>query len=423
MKILFDKILNTKKIKSYKESEFEKILYRTNIDKIFRSFSNYSSKCEIRYVGGCVRKILNYEEVDDIDLATNVTPTEVQTILEKNNIKYYNTGLKHGTITASIENNIFEITSLRKDIATDGRYAEVQFTNDWFIDASRRDFSINSIYADLDGNLYDPFNGKKDLKNGVIKFIGDPNKRIQEDYLRILRYIRFFSIYSEVSHENEVIKSIKNNLSGIKKVSKDRLVNELKKLFLTNKFTNLAKDDFSVEILNLIFPELKNISILENLNEDALEIINKKDFIFFLSLLVIDGSDNAEYFLYKYNLANDEKKRLKFLSDNYKNILDNSFFNEKNLSKLHYKEPELVLDLIDFKIFITKKVSKKNNELRKLFLNKTKPIFPIKAINLINEYNLSEGKELGDKIKKLENLWINNNFKISNDEIDKVVRN
>ena len=305
MKILFDKILNTKKIKSYKESEFEKILYRTNIDKIFRSFSNYSSKCEIRYVGGCVRKILNYEEVDDIDLATNVTPTEVQTILEKNNIKYYNTGLKHGTITASIENNIFEITSLRKDIATDGRYAEVQFTNDWFIDASRRDFSINSIYADLDGNLYDPFNGKKDLKNGVIKFIGDPNKRIQEDYLRILRYIRFFSIYSEVSHENEVIKSIKNNLAGIKKVSKDRLVNELKKLFLTNKFTNLAKDDFSVEILNLIFPELKNISILENLNEDALEIINKKDFIFFLSLLVIDGSDNAEYFLYKYNLAND----------------------------------------------------------------------------------------------------------------------
>ena len=100
-------------------------------------------------------------------------------MLKKNNIKSYETGIKHGTITALINQNKFEITSLRKDIATDGRHAKVEFLNDWQEDASRRDFSINSIYADIDGNLFDPFNGKKDLENGEIKFIGNIEKRIQ----------------------------------------------------------------------------------------------------------------------------------------------------------------------------------------------------------------------------------------------------
>ena len=101
-------------------------------------------------------------------------------------------GIEHGTITAVINKKSFEITTLRKDVKTDGRHAQVEYTDNWLEDASRRDFTINSIYSDLDGNLFDPFNGRKDLQDGLIKFIGDPAKRIKEDYLRILRYIRFF---------------------------------------------------------------------------------------------------------------------------------------------------------------------------------------------------------------------------------------
>ena len=169
----------------------------TPIKKIFDSIKNYSSDAEIRYVGGCIRKIIKEEKVDDIDLATNLNPQQVCEALKKNHINFYETGIEHGTITAVIDNYSFEITSLREDVETDGRHAQVKFSTNWKKDATRRDFTINAIYADVDGNLFDPFNGKDDLEKGIIRFIGNPEERIKEDYLRILRYFRFFFSYSK----------------------------------------------------------------------------------------------------------------------------------------------------------------------------------------------------------------------------------
>ena len=188
------------------KSSFKYLKEKKSITTIFSAIENYSETSEIRYVGGCIRKILNNELLDDIDFAVNLKPNECIDALKKNNIKYYKTGVEHGTITAVIEDNKFEITSLRKDIISDGRHAKVLFSRDWLEDASRRDFTINSIYADIDGNLYDPFNGKKDIETGKIQFIGDIEKRIKEDYLRILRYIRFFLSYSKLEHSNNVKK-------------------------------------------------------------------------------------------------------------------------------------------------------------------------------------------------------------------------
>ena len=231
-------------------AEFLELKRKTGVEQIFNAIENYSEKGEIRYVGGCVRKILKKQKVNDIDLATNLIPEEVIEVLKKNKIKYYETGLKHGTVTALINNYKFEITSLRKDVKTDGRHADVVFTNDWKEDASRRDFSINSIYSDLRGNLFDPFNGKKDLENGIVNFIGNPEKRIREDYLRILRYIRFFLNYSKLKHDENVIKIIKMNLDGFSKISSDRLLDEFKKLLISDGFLNLANDEFCYEIIN-----------------------------------------------------------------------------------------------------------------------------------------------------------------------------
>ena len=164
----------------------------TPVKKIFDSINNFTSDSEIRYVGGCVRKIIKGEIVDDIDLATNLNPQQVCKALKNNEINYHETGIEHGTVIAIINDYRFEITSLREDIETDGRHAQVKFSTDWKKDASRRDFTVNAIYADIAGNLFDPFNGKEDLEKGVIKFIGDTELRIKEDYLRILRYFRFF---------------------------------------------------------------------------------------------------------------------------------------------------------------------------------------------------------------------------------------
>ena len=164
MTSLLNKIFSFSKNLDHKSSSFYALNLGKSISLLFSSIEDYSKTSEIRYVGGCVRKILNNEIVDDIDFAVNLNPNECIEALKNCNIKYYETGIEHGTITAIIENNKFEITSLRKDISTDGRRAKVEFSNNWIEDASRRDFTINSIYADINGNLYDPFNGKRDLK-------------------------------------------------------------------------------------------------------------------------------------------------------------------------------------------------------------------------------------------------------------------
>ena len=157
---LFNKISKLSKKRNIVSSKFYKLKKDSSVEKIFKAVEDYSPNTEIRFVGGCVRKILNDEKIDDIDLAVNIDPIKVKDALKKNGIDFYETGIDHGTITAVIENEKYEITSLRSDVVTDGRHAKVEFTNDWLKDAQRRDFTFNTIYSDINGNLFDPFDGK-----------------------------------------------------------------------------------------------------------------------------------------------------------------------------------------------------------------------------------------------------------------------
>jgi len=231
-----DKIFFRSRNLDYISQNLKKITLQTSANKIFEAINSYSKDSEVRYVGGCIRKIVKKETVDDIDLATNLKPIEVCEALKKNAIDFYETGVEHGTITAIIEKQKYEITSLRKDVTTDGRHANVEFSLDWQEDAARRDFTINSIYSDKEGNLFDPHNGKKDLEDGHVKFIGDAENRIKEDYLRVLRYIRFFLNYSNHKHNPQIIKIIKRNIGGVSKISSERLLEEFKKLSKSDGF-------------------------------------------------------------------------------------------------------------------------------------------------------------------------------------------
>ena len=168
------------KIENYKIS-FSDIKKIVNAIKI--------NKGNIRIVGGMVRDLLlKQNKSSEIDLVTNLDPSEIIDAFKKSNIEYITVGLKYGCITAKINGKLIEITSLRKDVENDGRWPVVEYTKDWKLDAKRRDFTINSIYIDFNGNIYDSENGIKDLKNKKIIFIGNPVKRIKEDYLRILRF-------------------------------------------------------------------------------------------------------------------------------------------------------------------------------------------------------------------------------------------
>ena len=423
MKALLKKIFQNKKISSDKDLKFLDLKNNKGVNKIFGAINNYNETSEIRYVGGCVRKILNDEKTDDIDLATNLTPNQVKQCLDKNQIKFFETGIEHGTITAVIDDQNFEITTLRKDVKTDGRHAVVEYTTNWKEDSLRRDFSINSIYSDLDGNLYDPNSGHKDLNVGIIKFIGDPETRIKEDYLRIIRYLRFYTEYSKIDHEINIIKIIKKNIEGLGKISKERQFNELKKILKLDNFLKLFKNKTSCELFSLIFPQLKNFKKLSKLSKPQEKILKNKSLYFVIAFLVIDETDNSDYFVYKYNLPNELKDKINFLKNYSLNKDSNKIFNKKDLQKIFYYEGKSsTIDLIDFNLLYFKQ-SKKLSELKTYFEKLDKPEFPIKAQLLINDYGLKEGRELGQKLKNLEMKWIENNFNLSKKDMEKVLSN
>jgi len=417
------KLFRSKKNIFKDKTNFKELISNKEIQELFKSFSSYSSEAELRFVGGCIRKIISNEEVDDLDLSTNLKPENVIEILKKNKIRFYETGIEHGTITAIINKKSFEITSLRKDIKTDGRHAEVVYTKDWLEDASRRDFSINAIYSDIDGNLFDPFNGKKDLMDGVVKFIGDPAIRIKEDYLRILRYIRFFLGYSRNKHEKDTIKIIKQNLTGLKHVSKERQLQELKKIILHENFDKINSDKLIRELFLLIFPELKNIHRINKLDKQTGQILRNKKFEFILSLLLIDKTDNCDYFIYKYNLSNKEKDKISLLSSVFSEDQNRDYFTKENLSKFILKNgKENLIDILDYKILTTKKNKSNFIDLKKYFVEFEIPVMPVKAKDLIQKFDLKEGKLLGSILKEIEEKWLDNDFKISSNQIESIVK-
>jgi len=424
MESLIDKFFSRTSNLDYVTQNIKKISIDTEVDKLFNAINSYSDESELRYVGGCIRKIINKEKIDDIDLATNLTPIDVSQALKKNNINFYETGIEHGTITAVINNQKFEITSLRKDVVTDGRHAKIEFSKDWKEDASRRDFSINSIYSDKEGNLFDPYEGRKDILAGKIKFIGDAEKRIKEDYLRIVRYVRFFLKYSKNKHDPRILKKIKINLEGIKNLSSERLLDELKKIIRSNGLEHISKDKESGELLRLIFPQILKMNSFEKLNEISKKIYLEADFSFLLAVMIIDKTDNADYFMYKFNISKKDQKRIKYLDNFYKSKVNKNTFTEKNLvKKLYFDGKESVLDILNFKILTNKKIDQKIIDLKNMLKNKDLPKFPIETKNLMQEYDLVEGKTLGKKLKLLEEFWVNNEFNISKDQINRIIRN
>ena len=198
--------------------------FTSEVSKLFAIFAE-----NIRLVGGCVRDLLLQKEVHDFDFATKFTPDEIIEILTKNKIKSILTGKKFGTITAVVNGKNFEITTLRTDEENDGRHAKVKFVDDYYEDASRRDFTINALYLDQEGNIYDYFDGIFDLNEKNLKFIGDANQRINEDFLRILRFFRFNLSYAK-NIDKESLQACINNKEGLKILSRERVRLEFLKI-------------------------------------------------------------------------------------------------------------------------------------------------------------------------------------------------
>lgn len=223
--------------------------------------------CAVRYVGGCVRDTLLGRPITDIDIATDALPEKVAEILRATGVKVIPTGLDHGTITAVAGDKSFEITTLRRDIETDGRHATVQFTDDWDADAARRDLTINAISLETTGTLHDPFGGRADLMAGRVRFVGVARDRIVEDVLRLLRYFRFYAHYGLAPPDEEALVACRALAQELPKLSAERIRVELLKLLQAPDPRTSLRLMHEGGIFEYFLPEATNLQVFERIVE------------------------------------------------------------------------------------------------------------------------------------------------------------
>lgn len=427
----------------------------SEVKTIFGAFNQGSKRGHdlIRLVGGCVRDLILKKLANDFDFATSLEPNEVIQLLENNKIKAVPTGINYGTITAVINHKNFEITTLRKDNETDGRHLKAEFVNDYYLDAARRDFTINALYLDDQGQVYDYFNGIEDLRSKKVKFIGDATTRITEDYLRILRFFRFSCFYSK-EFDQDGIKSCAQLKSNLRKLSNERVRVEIFKIFSCLNRQNLTKTiqtlndtkiseeilgisgDFNCQLMANLF--LLESSIFSNQNKPLKSLYqkirsdNSKIFSsnyllpFFAAIFNHDNNfeSNLRLITTKLKLTNKEKNYCQLLSKNAKNY--NHLLNEQQINELLAQyDKEFVADfyLFNLAVYFDNKILDclsdivQNFSLITDFVN---PDFPINGNDLIKlGYN---GKKVGEMLKVAKRIWIDSGFNLNKNELLKSIK-
>ncbi len=354
----------------------------------------------IRFVGGCVRDLLVNAPINDIDFATTFTPEQVILALKGNGIKVIPTGIKHGTVTAIINESEYQITTLRRDVATDGRHAEVMFVDNWEYDAARRDFTINAFYLGGDGTLLDFFGGMDHLKSGKVIFIGDPDQRIREDYLRILRFFRFFGRFGQGQPDDAAARACSRHASQVNYLSGERIQAEMFKILEFNNCVEVLTHMQNYAVLPFIFPGEVNFDLLQNLVEIEPEpnVLRRLAAIYGYDIQIL--SDH-------WRLSGEQFKKLKILTTN-----------------VDMREPRRVIrhlgsdNFIDLVYLATAKgiINQPIDELID-FVNKWRvPKFPLHGGDVI-AFGVMEGKAIGQILSRVENYWEEHNYIFTRDEL------
>lgn len=361
---------------------------------------------EIRLVGGCVRNYILGKKISDYDLATKYKPQELMEILDRSGIKYYKSGIEFGTITAVVNNQKFEITSLRKDIKTDGRHAVVEFTDNYKIDAERRDFTINALYCDTDGNIYDYFDGISDLKKGIIRFIGDPEKRIVEDNLRILRFFRFYSYYA-YSLDYRSVEACTKYANSVNNLSKERVAKELNKIFEAKYPLNSLQKMQDIGILQVIFGKKLTFKSLEIFYSLA-NMIDNFEYNYLLPIALLTFENAIEY---KFLMTRQEKNFIKILE---KNILQK--FDLSALKKLLFElnNRYLVKNIVMMNMCLNYK-KEYLNFVREIDVIEI-PKFHING-NMLEAHGFQNKKEYSKILANMKKMFIDSGFKLDTEEI------
>ncbi|HPF79234.1 MAG TPA: CCA tRNA nucleotidyltransferase [Alphaproteobacteria bacterium] len=350
------------------------------------------------FVGGCVRNTLLHESVGDIDIATSLQPEEVFGKLQAANIKCIPTGIEHGTLTAVVDGKSFEITTLRHDDETDGRHAKVSFTQSWEEDARRRDFTMNTLLADMSGNIYDPTGaGMDDLNARKVVFVGEPAKRIEEDYLRILRFFRFYAQYGEGEPDKEALRACESAADKITTLSRERITQEFLKILETDKVADVLTAMFDIGVLSDITDssfnasDLKAFADLQN-KHSAVEVISR--------LFVVSGYRPRFYDDY-FRLPHVQQKAL----IKYDMVMNGDFYKSaKTLKKaIFHHGNDLMLQ--GYLLMTAKGAIQEDKTLMDILRDWRAPECPITGETLIAE-GYKTGPELGVELARRQEEWL-----------------
>jgi len=350
---------------------------------------------DIRFVGGCVRDLVRNDFFKDIDLATDAFPEEQIAIYEKFGLKHVKTGFEHGTVTVILNNEEYQITSLRADVETDGRHAKVAFTRHWEIDLSRRDLTFNAMALDFEGNLLDPFGGEPDAKNGMVAFVGDASQRIREDYLRVLRYFRFLARFdgAMTSDVEEAIRQPEFP-ERFKAVSKERLWSELKKIVVEPYAASVLEEMNKVELWKPMGLKRKfSPSLFQETANFTGHPVTRFAAATTLSVMMADEFKNL------FKASKTEVNVYEFLISTHMNT---------NWKKLRHQgfHPMLIKEFFAYQ--------GKKAPLHEIALFEVKPC-PVNAF-LLMEYGF-KGKALGEALKVADEVWLNTDYKASENAI------
>jgi len=362
---------------------------------------------DARFVGGCVRDALVNRKVIDVDIATPLKPEEVIERLTRHKIAYAPTGLKHGTVTAIAGGHPFEITTLRLDVATFGRHAEVAFTDDWKADAARRDFTINAIFSTAEGDIYDPFGGVADLRLGRVRFVGDAEKRIHEDILRILRFFRFYAHFGKGEADAAALKACAAAAAQIPKLSAERIRQEVLKLLDSDHCPAVWKLMSQCGIVAHFLPEAVRVEALENLvrleNEHHSQSFALRRLAAVLDVTNSGGARIAE----KLRLSNDQAAQLSQMTGPDAALpLD---MDDAAVRKFVYR---LGNDMTRNLLLLAAAKTGDQGKLEQLYQTATEfraPRFPLQGEDLLN-LGYAPGPEIGLVLETIEEWWIGRDF-------------
>ncbi len=363
---------------------------------------------QAKLVGGAVRGALLGEGVADIDIATTHTPAQATALLEQAGIKVVPTGIDHGTVTAVVDGRGFEITTLRRDVETDGRRAVVAFTQDWLEDAKRRDFTMNTLLMDMDGAVYDPTGqGISDLENGIVRFVGEAAVRIAEDGLRILRFFRFHARYGRGAPDASGYDACVHNRHLIANLSRERVTQEIEKLVMAWGAGEAIQAMVSGEILGEVWQENFNEDdhvLVQELVEQT-SIAQPETLVFAYSVYQ-ENPVALEEILNKYFVFSNKKKA--FLISCIK-VVQEPF--DSVLQGLYLHGMDVVLGAIILSSVINEEIEDiaMIEGTLELVQEMTVPVLPIGAKDLIADLGFSEGPQLGVALKKVEAWWLQKN--------------